>query len=126
MASNQTIEGGMRVCWPERGRAEVVPFRPAAPGAGQGLIETEGTLISPGTERAFFLSLPNATAGFPYYPGYSSVGRVAALGEAPVVSGDGRELRVGDRVVTGSNHASHAVARAERCWVVPGDLSPEE
>jgi L-iditol 2-dehydrogenase len=126
MASNQTIEGGMRVCWPERGRAEVVPFRPAAPGAGQVLIETEVTLISPGTERAFFLSLPNATASFPYYPGYSSVGRVAVLGEAPVVSGDGRELRVGDRVVTGSNHASHAVARAERCWVVPDDLPPQE
>jgi L-iditol 2-dehydrogenase len=126
MAADRRVEEGMRVCWPERGRAEVAPFCPAAPGAGQVLIETEVTLISPGTERAFFLGLPNATAGFPYYPGYSSVGRVASLGEPPVRSADGAELRVGDRVVSGGPHASHTTIAAHQCWRVPEELSPGE
>src|SRR6266849_5003196 len=102
MASGEAVGEGMRVCWPERGRAEVVPFRPAPPKAGELLVETEVTLISPGTERAFFLGLPNAAATFPYYPGYSSVGRVASLGEPPTRAADGSELRVGDRVASGS------------------------
>jgi len=126
MASSENIGEGRRVCWPERGRAEVVPFHPAAPKAGELLIETEVTLISPGTERAFFLGLPNASATFPYYPGYSSVGRVVAMGDGTVQAADGRELRVGDRVVCGCNHASHATARAERCWHVPEELPPQE
>src|SRR6266542_4229042 len=71
---------GRRVCWPEHGRAELQGFEPRAPGPGEVLIESEVSLISPGTERAVFLGLPNAEGGFPSYPGYSNVGRVAALG----------------------------------------------
>jgi L-iditol 2-dehydrogenase len=110
---------GMRVCWPERGRAEVVPFTPPEPRAGEVLIRTEVSLISPGTERAFFLGLPNAEGRFPSYPGYSSVGRIAATGAG--VEG----LRAGDRVAAASGHASHGVARAERCAKVPDGLPPE-
>jgi L-iditol 2-dehydrogenase len=114
---------GMRVCWPEHGRAELQEFTPPSPKPGEVLIRTEVTLISPGTERAFFLGLPNAQARFPYYPGYSNVGRVVALGEP---GGDGSDLVVGDRVASGAGHASHVVARAERCWKVPESLSPAE
>ncbi len=111
---------GMRVCWPEHGRAELVAFTPAEPRPGEVLIRTEVTLISPGTERAFFLGRPNAAAKFPYYPGYSGVGTVAALGDGV----DG--LRLGDRVAATCGHASHGVTRAERCWPVPSGLAPAE
>jgi L-iditol 2-dehydrogenase len=113
---------GMRVCWPEHGRAELQAFTPPSPKPGEVLIRTEVTLISPGTERAFFLGLPNAQARFPYYPGYSNVGRVVALGEPS----DGIDLAVGDRVASGGSHASHVVMRAARCWKVPEGLPPTE
>jgi L-iditol 2-dehydrogenase len=116
----ETLMEGKRVCWPERGRAEIVPFTPPAPKAGEVLIQTEVTLISPGTERAFFLGLPNAEGRFPAYPGYSNVGRVIALGEGVT------DLGVGDRVASGTSHASHTVARTERCWRVPEGLDPTQ
>jgi L-iditol 2-dehydrogenase len=114
---------GMRVCWTEHGRAELQEFTPPPPKPGEVLIRTEVTLISPGTERAFFLGLPNAQARFPYYPGYSNVGRVIALGEPGPV---GIDVAVGDRVASSGGHASHVVARAERCWKVPEALAPAE
>ncbi|MBM3459215.1 MAG: alcohol dehydrogenase, partial [Armatimonadetes bacterium] len=63
-----------RVCWPEKGRAILERFEPRLPGVGEVQIATEVSLISPGTERAFFLGLPNAQGRFPSYPGYSNVG----------------------------------------------------
>src|SRR5205823_5164377 len=41
MASSEAVGEGMRVCWPERGRAEVASFRPVPPRAGEVLVETE-------------------------------------------------------------------------------------
>jgi 2-desacetyl-2-hydroxyethyl bacteriochlorophyllide A dehydrogenase len=125
MAAGATEEG-TRVCWPEQGRAELAPFTVPDPKPDEVLIRTEVTIISPGTERAFFLGLPNAETRFPYYPGYSSVGRVIAHGEAGTRDAGGEPLGVGDRVATGAGHASHAVARAERCWKVPDGLAPDE
>src|SRR5439155_9348595 len=74
----------------------------------------------PGTERAFFLGLPNTRRQFPSYPGYSNIGRVVAAGEA--VQG----LTPGDRVASAGNHASHVVARAVQCYGVPEGLASEE
>jgi L-iditol 2-dehydrogenase len=116
---------GMRVCWPEQGRAELREFTPPSPRPGEVLIRTEVTLISPGTERAFFLGLPNAQGNFPSYPGYSNVGRVIALGE-PAPGASGFQVAVGDRVVSSGGHASHVVARAGRCWRVPDALPDTE
>jgi 2-desacetyl-2-hydroxyethyl bacteriochlorophyllide A dehydrogenase len=90
------------------------------PGAGEVLIQSEVSLISPGTERAFLLSLPNAQGRFPSYPGYSLLGRVVECGAGVDA------LRVGDRVVTGGPHASFATARAERVWQVPEGLDAAE
>lgn len=109
-----------RVCWPEEGRAVVEPFEPRGLRADEVLIETEVTLISPGTERAFFLGLPNARRQLPYYPGYSNVGRVLAAGDGVP------DLAPGERVVSAGNHASHVVTRAVRCSRVPEGLAPEE
>src|SRR5260370_28909176 len=94
MAAGGT-EAGTRVCWPEQGRAELEPFSVRGPKAGEVLIRTEVTLISPGTERAFFLGLPNAEAGFPGYPRYSSIGRGTAVGEAVGGGARGPPLGVG-------------------------------
>lgn len=120
MATGQAGVEGMRVCWPERGQAELRALTLPPPKRGEVLIESEVTLISPGTERAFFLGLPNAQATFPYYPGYSNVGQVVAVGEG--VEG----MQSGDRVASGTGHASHVLARAERCWKVPDGLAPDE
>jgi L-iditol 2-dehydrogenase len=111
---------GRRVVWVERGRAELETFAVPEPKPGQVLIESEVTLISPGTERAFFLSLPNAQGRFPGTPGYCCAGRVAALGEG--VEG----LEVGERVVAATNHCSHSLARAGQVWKVPEGLEPEQ
>jgi L-iditol 2-dehydrogenase len=111
---------GTRVYWPESGRAELEAFTPRDPQSGEVAVETEVTLISPGTERAGFLGLPNTPQQFPSYPGYSNIGRVAVVGEGV---GD---LSPGDRVATWIGHASHGVARAERCWKVAEGLPATE
>ncbi len=108
---------GTRVCWPEPGRIILEPFTLPEPEPGQVIVQTEVTLISPGTERAFFLGLPNAQHGYPYYPGYSNIGRVIALGEG-VEPG----LNLGDRVASGGNHASHVRLSAAYCWKVPEEI----
>jgi 2-desacetyl-2-hydroxyethyl bacteriochlorophyllide A dehydrogenase len=111
---------GTRVCWPEKGRAILESFTVREPGPGEVLIQSEVSLISPGTERAFFLSLPNAQGRFPGYPGYSLVGRVIACGDGVST------VRAGDRVVCGGPHASHAVLRSERVWPSAEGLEPAE
>src|SRR5437762_3723835 len=111
---------GRRVCWPDEGRAVVEPFAPREARAGEVLIETEMTLISPGTERAFFLGLPNASRRFPYYPGYSNIGRVVRPGEGV------QDLATGELVASAGNHASHVVTRANQCYRLPEELAPEQ
>jgi 2-desacetyl-2-hydroxyethyl bacteriochlorophyllide A dehydrogenase len=112
---------GMRVCWPERGRATLESFTLPEPKPGEAIVQTEVTLISPGTERAFFLGLPNAPTNYPHYPGYCNIGRVVALGE-----GTAGNLKVGDRVASHGSHASHVRAGVDYCAKVPEGLSPAE
>lgn len=111
---------GMRVCWPEMGRATVEAFTVRTPGPGEVLIRTDASLISPGTERAFFLGLPNAQRNYPAYPGYCNLGTVAEVGEGV------EELKVGDRVASAGNHASHVVMRTRYCFKVPDGLEPTQ
>lgn len=110
---------GTRVCWPETGKAVLERFTPPEPGPGEVLIETECSLISPGTERAFFLALPNTPGRYPSYPGYCNIGRVVAVGAGV------EEPRPGDRVASAGGHASHVRGRAAQCWKVPDGLQPE-
>jgi L-iditol 2-dehydrogenase len=98
---------------------EMQPFTPPSPRAHEVLIETRLSLISPGTERAFFLGLPNTALTYPILPGYSNIGRVVELGSEVTA------LKVGDRVASPSNHASHVVIDAARCAKLPADLSDE-
>ncbi len=67
---------GQRVVWPSRATVEIEEFEVPALGNNDILVATERSLISPGTERAFLLGLPNAQGSYPSYPGYSNIGRI--------------------------------------------------
>ena len=109
-----------RVLVPSPGEVTLESFTPPQPGPGQALLRAHVTLISPGTERAFFLALPHTNAAYPLYPGYSMIGEVVAVGEG--VS----HIRPGDRVACTAPHASHAIVKAANCQLVPPSLSDEK
>jgi 2-desacetyl-2-hydroxyethyl bacteriochlorophyllide A dehydrogenase len=70
-------------------------------GADDVLIETECSIVSPGTELAC-LSGKEWWAPLPFVPGYGSVGRVQSFGTA--VKG----ISVGDRIFTYGRHAKYS------------------
>src|SRR3954453_1057360 len=81
-----------------------------SPGRGQVLVATEASAISAGTELAVYtgvhqwLNDPTRTwPRFPFVPGYSGVGRIAALGEGVT------SFAVGDRVIWEARHESHGL-----------------
>jgi 2-desacetyl-2-hydroxyethyl bacteriochlorophyllide A dehydrogenase len=97
-----------RIVWPERGRVALEEFSIGPPGPDEVLIETEYTVISPGTELAFLEGRENTIQRFPQWPGYSGVGRVLAVG--PGIEG----LSPGERVIMDHcGHASHALCSIE-------------
>ncbi len=110
---------GERVVFRAPGEVEVEAFEVGAPGAGEVLIRTEVTLISPGTEGAVLMGLPNTPGRFPTGVGYSNVGEVLAVGEG--VEG----VEVGDRVASHGAHASHVVVRTGHVARAPDGLSSE-
>lgn len=107
------------VVWPAPGQVEIEEREVQEPGAGELLLEAERTLISPGTERAFLLNLPNTSGRYPQRPGYNFAGRIAALG--PGVEG----FSPGQRVVAAAPHAAHAMARADRVRPIPEGVETE-
>jgi threonine dehydrogenase-like Zn-dependent dehydrogenase len=95
-----------RVVFTGKGQVEIQPFEIAKPASDQVLIQTLYTAISPGTEKAMLLAEPGtitATRGFPFHPGYSSVGQVIEIGP------DVKHFRVGQHVATMQSHVSHAL-----------------
>lgn len=99
---------GRRAVLPAPFRVIIEPFEVQPPGPGQALIEAEASAISAGTELAIYTGIhqwlddPNrGWPKFPFVPGYSAVGRVAAV--AP----DVERFAVGDRVIWSGRHASH-------------------
>ena len=110
----------------DKSNHRVLYVRPAAmelaagevptPGPTQLLLKTRVSLISPGTERAFFLGLPNTTQQYPQPAGYSNVAEVVGMGSS--VTG----WEVGDRVATNGHHAAYTVAEVDICRRVPRDL----
>ncbi|MFW5786302.1 MAG: zinc-dependent alcohol dehydrogenase [bacterium] len=85
-------------------------------GPRQILIRTDYTLISPGTELAWFSGMQREVSGdafqYPIYSGYCHTGTVTACGPAV------ERFGVGDRVVTGAGHVSHVVVDTERDFEV--------
>lgn len=108
-------------------RVELVGATLPDPGAGEVLIETLYSVISPGTElRCLAGRQPMAT--FPFVPGYSAVGRVVACGagasleEGTWVFGKGSEKS--DRPLLWGGHTAHAVCQAAAVFVVPPGVEP--
>ncbi|RKU11584.1 hypothetical protein C6502_07780 [Candidatus Poribacteria bacterium] len=112
---------GQRVVWPSRATVEIEEFEFPSLGDNEILVATECSLISPGTERAFLLGLPNAQGRYPSYPGYSNIGVVIDSGK------DVDGFKIGDRVVSSKGHTSHFVATPDSLLKVTEPmLSSEE
>lgn len=100
---------GRVIVFESAGKTVLKPFKVQQPGPGQVLVETAYSVVSAGTERDNLLNRPNTSDTFPYYPGYSSSGRVTAVG--PGVE----SLAVGDRVVQYFlGHRSHTLSPAAK------------
>lgn len=107
---------GSYIVFESIGKAVLKPFGVPGPKAGEVLLENEYTVVSAGTERANLVNLPNTSLTFPYYPGYSGVGRIIAVGDGV------QNAKVGDRVLAShSGHRSHAIQRAAELTVVEDD-----
>lgn len=101
---------GVRAVMPRPREIEIQTYAIPSPGPGQVLLENEASAISAGTELAVYtgvhqwLNDPTRTwPRFPFCPGYSGVGRVAAVGAGVAA------LAVGDRVIYEARHESHGL-----------------
>src|SRR3954469_22606762 len=101
-----------------------------APGPGQILVCTAASFVSPGTELAVYtgthqwLKDPNLLDWkFPFRPGYSAAGTVAAVGDG--VEG----WKAGDRVSYPGNHASAELLTLThergKLWKLPDNLGAD-
>ncbi|MBI3912481.1 MAG: zinc-binding alcohol dehydrogenase [Armatimonadetes bacterium] len=109
----------VRVVWPEPGRVEMESFVPDPPAPDQILARARYTLISPGTERAWLLGLPNTPRHFPIYPGYSFIGVVEAVGE------EVRSVQPGDLIAAPAPHAGAVLTRADEAVPLPAGIDLE-
>lgn len=115
-----TLKQNHRVLFVQAGKAAIEPAPIPTPGPTDVLIRTRVSLISPGTERAFFLGLPNTTDNYPQPAGYCNIGEVVACGNE--VTG----WQPGDRVATNGHHAAYVLVDAAHCHRIPNGLSDEE
>ena len=111
---------GKRIVFKKAGRVTIEEFPLRKPKASEVIIETVITLISPGTETAFLMALPNTSKKFPMYPGYSNAGIVAFTGSKS------SKVTVGDRVVSRKPHASYVTAEETDVLKIPEGLSFEK
>ena len=114
-----TADRNHQVFFAQPGVVSVEASAIPTPAPNELLIRTRTSLISPGTERAFFLSLPNTTENYPQPAGYCNVGEVVAMGEQ--VTG----WQIGDRVASKGHHAAYVLADAATAHHVPAGLSDE-
>jgi 2-desacetyl-2-hydroxyethyl bacteriochlorophyllide A dehydrogenase len=111
---------GQRVIWPSRANVDIEEFELPTIPADEVLVASECTLISPGTERAFLLGLPNARGGYPSRPGYSNVGKVIEVGK------NVNEDLLGKRFASTHGHTSHFTANPGRLLRVESTDVPAE
>lgn len=109
-----------RVVWPDRAKVDIETFMLPSVGDDEVLVATQCTLISPGTERAFLLGLPNAQGRYPARPGYSNIGRIIEVGKGIT------DYEIGDRVASTQGHTSHFVTSPSRLLKIASDDVPAE
>lgn len=111
---------GQAVVWTAPGRVELLRVEVPRARSAEVTVEMLTTVVSPGTERAEYLRLPNTAVSFPFQPGYSGAGRVIAAGA------DVSKARRGDLVaVRNVAHASIATVRASSVHRVPDGVPPD-
>lgn len=111
---------GLGIGWTSAGYAALLPVE--VPRAGRGMVTAiiDYSVVSPGTERARYLRLPNASFGLGM-PGYSASGRVLEIG--PGVT----SIAVGDQVaLAGASHATVASVPERHAYRLPRCLSLEQ
>lgn len=118
-----------RIVIPAKRQCTIDEVSVEKPGKGQLLMQTQCSLISPGTEMSFYaghhsrLQQGNqpegAWARYPFYPGYSLGGIVQEVGE-------GCTLKVGQKVMAHHHHVSACSLDQGRVTVVPDDVSLED
>ena len=90
------------------------------PGPGEVLVRHHVTAMSPGTERASLLQLPNTPSQiWPRNVGYSAVGEVLAAGE-------GVDLAPGTRVLTRGRHGTADLAPMSDVFMVDDDVADQD
>lgn len=112
---------GWGIAWTSAGYAELVPIEVPRAGRDRVTVRVLFSSVSPGTERAQYLKLPNAQVGVLGRPGYSAVGTVLSVG------GGASGLAPGDLVaVTGAAHASVVNVPADQAFRVAPSVAPEQ
>ena len=112
-----------RICFTSPGVAELVDENVAEIAENEALIKTEYSAISAGTEFANLVGEPNIPSGdkWPKGCGYSSVGRIIAVGERFT------KFKVGDRVIVYHGyHTNYNKAKANKIFRVPDGLDSKE
>jgi len=115
-----------RLVFPAKQQVLIEPFDPGKPAKGQVLVRTQLSLMSTGTENIVFNRLFDPGTHwdnwvkYPFYPGYTSVGIVEALGE------DVTMVKAGDRVAFRQGHRSHAIVDEVACYSIPDELPFEQ
>jgi 2-desacetyl-2-hydroxyethyl bacteriochlorophyllide A dehydrogenase len=120
LVTRRSVHQGQRVQFLDFEIAHLEPYEFVGPGHGEVMVEAIASCVSPGTERAVLLGMPGARRRFPYSPGYSTVGRVLAVG--PGVRG----VRVGDVVAGRMAHASRGIMSSASLFVVPQSVPVDQ
>jgi len=124
--STTTLNQARRLAFLEKQQVLLDPFVLVAPGKNQVRVRIQLSLMSTGTENIVFNRLFDPGTHwdnwvrYPFYPGYSSVGVVEAIGE------EVQSLKVGDRVALRVSHRSHAVEDAAVCYPIPDNIPFEQ
>jgi 2-desacetyl-2-hydroxyethyl bacteriochlorophyllide A dehydrogenase len=106
---------------------ELVEANIPEPGPGELVVEARYTAISPGTEMRC-LAGRQIGVSFPYIPGYSMIGRIAARGpgvmipEGTLLFCQGTEKA--DRVLAWGGHIAHALRSASSVFPLPPGVDP--
>lgn len=115
-----------RLVFPSGKNVEVETFSLPAPAEGEVLVASLRSLLSTGTETIVYNRKFDPGTHwdnwikYPFHPGYATIGDVIATG--PGVT----SLKVGDRVAHRAGHCSHAVRKADECYLVPEGVSPDD
>lgn len=107
----------INIYWPQPGYASLGNNYYFKPKGTEVLVLNHSTLVSPGTERAYFSGLPNTNIEYPYIPGYSGAGEVLMVGP------DVARFRPGDRVSTKSSHSNMFMAQENDVFPIPAGVT---